>query len=261
MALLFLSFTIILYFIATVLQGFYLKKQIPKLELITAILSFFPIFSHAITLFLFIYYDKNINSFILISLAFWFINFLTYVSAFKRRSIQRLSLFTFPLAIVSLLLIAFFNHTPSSIDTSDSKQLFHVILSTFTFTAIFLAALQAIILAIQDRKLRKHHRGFISLLPSIESMETFLFQILTIGFFLLTTLLISSTLLFSELYTPKLINKLILSLSVWVVLAILLGGRLYSGWRGTTVIRWTLVGTSLLMLIYFGSLFMHIVHK
>ena len=86
-------------------------------------------------------------------------------------------------------------------------------------------------------------------------MEAFLFQLLTIGFFLLTTLLMSSITLFSEIHSTKLINKLILSFSVWTVLAILIGGRFFSGWRGITVIFWTLLGTSLLMLIYFGSLF------
>lgn len=155
------------------------------------------------------------------------------------------SIFTILLYLMSTFLI----------DITDSKQIFHIILSTLTFATICFGALQAIVLAIQDRKLRKYHHGFASLLPSIESMETFLFQILTIGFLLLTALLLSSVILFPEIHSQKLINKLILSFSVWLVLAILLGGRLYSGWRGSKVTRWTLLGTSLLMLIYFGSLF------
>lgn len=160
----------------------------------------------------------------------------------------------FLIAIISLLLIAFFNHNLGFVDTSNSKQLFHIILSTLTFTAICFGGLQAIILAIQDRKLRKDHSGFTSILPSIESMEKFLFQTLTVGFCLLTILLISSITLFSEIDSPKLINKLILSFSAWVVIATLLVGRFYSGWRGSTAIRWTLFGTFLLILIYFGSL-------
>lgn len=160
----------------------------------------------------------------------------------------------FLIAIISLLLIAFFNHNLGFVDTSNSKQLFHIILSTLTFTAICFGGLQAIILAIQDRKLRKDHSGFTSILPSIESMEKFLFQTLTVGFCLLTTLLISSIILFSEIHSPKLINKLILSFSAWIVIATLLVGRFYSGWRGSTAIRWTLFGTFLLILIYFGSL-------
>lgn len=160
----------------------------------------------------------------------------------------------FLIAIISLLLIAFFNHNLGFVDTSNSKQLFHIILSTLTFTAICFGGLQAIILAIQDRKLRKDHSGFTSILPSIESMEKFLFQTLTVGFCLLTILLISSITLFSEIDSPKLINKLILSFSAWVVIATLLVGRFYSGWRGSIAIRWTLFGTFLLILIYFGSL-------
>lgn len=157
------------------------------------------------------------------------------------------------IGITFLSLIAFLNHNPAFVDTSNFKQL-HIILSTLTFAVICFSGLQAIILAIQDRKLRKDHRGFTSILPPIESMEKFLFQTLTVGFCLLTMLLISSITLFSEIYSPKLINKLILSFAAWIVIATLLVGRFYSGWRGSTAIRWTLLGTSLLILIYFGSL-------
>ncbi len=255
MLTLFSILTIILYFLSTFLQGFCLKNHSPTFTKITTISGFFTIFAHGALLFLFIYYYHNLTLSKLISLAFWFINLLACLSALEKRSIQKLTLFTFPLAALSLLLVLLFNHEPSFIDTSNSKQLFHIILSTLTFTTILLGAIQAIILTIQDRKLRKYHRGFFSLLPSIESMENFLFQILTIGFFLFTALLISSIVLFSEIDSHKLINKLILSFSVWVVLGILLVGRFYSGWRGVTVIRWTLLGASLLTLIYFGSLF------
>jgi ABC-type uncharacterized transport system permease subunit len=134
-----------------------------------------------------------------------------------------------------------------------TKEIFHIILSTLTFSAICLSAIQAGVLAIQDRNLRKYHRGFTQLLPPIESMENFLFKTIAIGFVLLTSLLVSSVLLFSEIFSNPLIDKFILSFCVWIVLAILLSGRLCFGWRGSTVIRWTFLATSLIVLIYFGS--------
>jgi ABC-type uncharacterized transport system permease subunit len=44
-----------------------------------------------------------------------------------------------------------------------------------------------------------------------------------------------------------------LSIIAWVILAILLFGRVKFGWRGKTAIRWTLSSFVFLMLAFFGS--------
>lgn len=135
----------------------------------------------------------------------------------------------------------------------NTKEILHIILSTLTLITICLSAFLASILSIQNRKLRKYHQGFSELLPSVETMEKFLFYIITISFLLLTVLLVSSTSLFNDVFSNKFLKKIALSFLAWAVLAILLCGRFYFGWRGKIAVRWTFFGTSLILLIYISS--------
>lgn len=266
---LFSYFVVILYFISTGLQGFYLKNPLASGKLAAIFIGWSAIMAHGVWLVLNLYQTTRVSLLMLVSLACWFMNVLTQLNPLEKRSIQSFALVTFPVTAISLLLSGC---TSPTIAIADTQQLFHLILATLTFTTLTLSGIWAMILAVQDRKLRQQHRCFPSLFPSIESMEKFLFRLLTTGFLLLTTLIISSLLLYIPVefqdanlgilkfngYAHKmdqpLINKVMLSFCVWFVLAILLGGRFYSGWRGLTVLRWTFLGTSLLITLYFGSL-------
>jgi ABC-type uncharacterized transport system permease subunit len=253
MILLFAIFTIILYFFTVYLQRVYIKNPSLKLKKNISILSLITIISHASLLVFFIYQYQNLNLFKLISLVCWLITFLIYLGAIGKKNIQNLYLFIFPITAFSLLLVVIFNKTKGFINLANLKETFHITLSTLTFSTICLSALLASILAIQDRRLRKYHRGFTELLPPIESMENLLFEIISIGFLLLTLVLASSFSLSHPFFSSKFLNKIILSFFAWLVLAILVGGRFYFGWRGQKAIRWTFLGTSLLLLIYISS--------
>jgi ABC-type uncharacterized transport system permease subunit len=50
-------------------------------------------------------------------------------------------------------------------------------------------------------------------------------------------------------------HKTIFSLMAWLVFAVLLWGRHFSGWRGKLALRYTLSGFALLVLGYMGSRF------
>lgn len=149
-----------------------------------------------------------------------------------------------------------------SIHITYPKEIFHVVLSTLTVGAILLSALQAAILAVQDRSLHQHKPFFTKQLPSMESMEIFLFKTVIISFLLLTTTLISSAFLFPKsLSLYFFTEKILLSFCAWLVFAILIIGRFMFGWRGRTAVNWTFLGTSLLLLIYFGSILMNYTQK
>ena len=246
-------FTIILYSLATYLQGLYIKIPSHKLKRNIFILSLIAIVTHAFLLIFLIQEYQNLNSFKLISLVCWLINFLVYLGSIGKKNIQNLYLFTFPIASLSLLLVVIFNANTGFIHINNIQETVHITLSTLTFSTICLSSLLAGILAVQDRMLRKHHKGFTELLPSIESMEKFLFEVTIIGFLLLTLVLASSLLLSHPFFSSKFLNKIILSFFAWTVFAILLCGRFYFGWRGQTAIFWTFLGTSVLLLIYVSS--------
>ena len=48
-------------------------------------------------------------------------------------------------------------------------------------------------------------------------------------------------------------HKTVLSIIAWIILGVLLFGRLRFGWRGKTAIRGTLAAFLFLMLAFFGS--------
>lgn len=139
-----------------------------------------------------------------------------------------------------------------------SIQFIHILLSTLTFAVLSLAAIQALLLAVQENLLRhKQTNKFLNMLPAMELMEAFLFRIILLGFLLLTAVLTTSFLSFYPLLIPILWEKTLLSLFAWFVFLSLLLGRYYFGWRGKVAIRWTLSGVFFVTLIYFGAVFLN----
>jgi ABC-type uncharacterized transport system permease subunit len=130
----------------------------------------------------------------------------------------------------------------------------HIWLSSITFGIICIAALQAIFLCIQDVLLHRHYlSNFVRKMPALESMEHFLFQLITLGFIFLTLVCISSAYFFSHIFQPPLLQKTLLTFTAWIIFLTLLLGRYLFGWRGRKAISYTIAGFVLLMLVYFGS--------
>lgn len=130
----------------------------------------------------------------------------------------------------------------------------HVLLSVAAYGLLSVAAAQAVLLAVQERRLRRRRpTGLTRLLPPLEIMERLLFQMLASGFALLTLSLFSGLFFVEDLFAQHLVHKTILSILAWLVFGVLVWGRYRFGWRGRTAIRWTLGGFVLLALAYFGS--------
>ncbi len=126
--------------------------------------------------------------------------------------------------------------------------------SITAYSLLTIAALQAIMLYIQDVQIHnKHPGGFVRALPPLETMERLLFRLLTLGFIVLSVSLISGGFYINNLFEQHLVHKFVLSVSAWILFGTLLWGRWRFGWRGRIAIRWTLTGFILLLLAYFGS--------
>lgn len=131
----------------------------------------------------------------------------------------------------------------------------HIFLSTLALIVLFSAALQALLLASQEWMLKhKQAIGFIQYFPPLEVMETYLFMLISIAIVLLTLVLASSLILLHPVFEQRLWQKILLSLLAWGVLLMLLIGRNYFGWRGKIAISWTLIGASLIGIIYLGTI-------
>ncbi len=197
----------------------------------------------------------NFNIFGASSLIAWTIILLLMLSALTK-PVENLGIILLPLAALT---IALDMHFPADhILAADSPWglRIHVLISLLAYSLLAMASAQAILLAIQDYHLRhRHPGGFIRALPPLQTMEALLFEMIGLGFILLTVALLSGFLFLEDLFAQHLAHKTILSIAAWLVFGTLLWGRHRSGWRGQKALTWTLAGFVVLMLAYFGSKF------
>jgi ABC-type uncharacterized transport system permease subunit len=170
------------------------------------------------------------------------------------KPVENLGIAIFPLAAVTVVLELIFPSKDILNEAEAIKLEAHILISIFAYSVLSLAAVQAILLAIQNKQLHDRRLlGFAKALPPLETMETLLFQMIGLGFFLQSLSLITGMLFLKNMFAQHLAHKTILSITAWLVFAILLWGRWRYGWRGKTAIRWTLSGFASLLLAYFGS--------
>lgn len=132
----------------------------------------------------------------------------------------------------------------------------HVLLSVVALGLFSLATLQALLLALQESQIKQRKQNILTeALPPLDSMETYLFRLILLGFVILSAALISGMAFTEDLAGQHLIHKSVLTVLAWIVMAVLLIGRRQLGWRGKTVVRYTVGGYCLLALGYFGSKF------
>jgi ABC-type uncharacterized transport system permease subunit len=137
----------------------------------------------------------------------------------------------------------------------DNMLLIHILLSIIAFGVLSIASLQAILLRVQAKQLKMNRPDKkIKFLLPLQTMQRFLFQLVAIGFILLSISLVSTlffgpSLKFSAIH----ISKIVLSLISWVLFGILLYRHYQSGWRGPSAIRWILMSMGLLIVAYAGS--------
>ncbi len=187
------------------------------------------------------------------SLATWFIASLL-VLAITKKPVENLGLVVMPMGALSLI-VEYIYPVSHLVSTHEQHGLgIHILLSIFAYSLLGLALIQAIILSIQERHLHNRHPGgIIRTLPPMETMETLLIQMISIGFALQTTSLLSGFVYLEDMFAQKMVHKTILSIVAWFIFAVLLFGRWHYGWRGKTIVRLTAAGFILLMIAYFGS--------
>jgi ABC-type uncharacterized transport system permease subunit len=170
------------------------------------------------------------------------------------KPVENLGLVLLPMAILTIFLELRFSTTRLLGEEAPSGLTVHVLISILAYSVLSLAAVQSLLLAIQNNHLRNRHPGgFIRALPPLQTMETLLFEMIGVGFFLLSLALVTGFMFLENIFAQHLVHKTVLGIASWVVFGTLLWGRFRFGWRGRTAIIWTLSGFVVLMLAYFGS--------
>lgn len=134
----------------------------------------------------------------------------------------------------------------------------HLVLGMLAYSLFTIAALQAFLMTLLERRLRGHSvAGPLASLSPLLTMESVLFKLIAMGFFLLTLTLITGAIFSETIFQQamKFSHKTLFAIISWLIFAALLVGRHLYGWRGRKALRWTLSGFSALLLAYVGSRF------
>jgi ABC-type uncharacterized transport system permease subunit len=174
--------------------------------------------------------------------------------ACARIPVENLLVLVFPLGFLTVLLAQFAPSGTVQLIEEQPGILSHILLSIMAYGMFTIAVFQALLLLVQDHRLKhKHPSGLIKNFPPLQTMESLLFGFLWAGWTLLSLSLISGWLFVENLFAQHLVHKTLLACLAWLVFSVLLWGRNRLGWRGHKAIRWTLGGFCLLMLAFFGS--------
>ncbi|MDX1434450.1 MAG: cytochrome c biogenesis protein CcsA, partial [Gammaproteobacteria bacterium] len=187
------------------------------------------------------------------SLIVWVAALLLLVGAL-RRPLDNLGLLVLPLAALIIVPSVIWPDTRAVSGDGHLGTEIHVLVSVLAFAILTIAACQSMLLAYQEHRLsRKRPAGLARILPPLKIQEELLFQLIALGFFLLTLSLATGAAFVADMLAQHLAHKTVLSVLAWVIFAVLLWGRWRHGWRGRTAVRLSLAGFAVLGLAYFGS--------
>ena len=156
------------------------------------------------------------------------------------------------------MMIGFFGDAPyHPLSTISPILQAHIIMSLAAYSVLFMAAIAAIMLRLQISELKRQtfHRVWVDKLPSLQSMEALLFDMITVGFTLLSISLLLGFIDTTNLLAQHLVHKTVFSLLSWLVFGALLVGHWRFGWRGQRAANMTLYGVILLGLAFIGTKF------
>lgn len=224
-------------------------------EMLPALLAFGAVSAHAVAAITAIYTDIGMDLGLpqSLSLISWVICLITLLASF-RRPVHSLLIAVYPLAALALLAELTLPPNHDILSHVGTGVFVHIISSILSYSVLSVAAALAIVLAIQDKRLKQHKLlGLSNLLPPLQTIEEMLFEFIWAGFTLLTVAIASGALYVEDLLAQHLVHKTVFSVVAWVLFAILLWGRATLGWRGRTAIRWTLWAFAFLMLAYIGT--------
>ena len=252
------SLALLLYLVCSVvlIRHFVQGDKTQALALPVGLLTVFALIFHGTDIF-FTMADAggwDVSLFSTMTIAAWVMAFIAYLIGFKNHAAHP-GILIYPLVALTLILKSTLPSDSAGSLSSPALE-WHVLLSLTAYSLFTLAAIQALVLAVQERQIRKRNLGGIMRqLPPLQSMEASLFQLIGSGFLLLTIGLITGFIFLDDIFAQQLAHKTVLSLIALCVFATLLWGRWQYGWRCQTAIKWTLVGFLFLVLAYFGSKF------
>ncbi|WP_372964793.1 inner membrane protein YpjD [Marinobacter sp.] len=248
---------LLLYSVGTALQALHFRGKVETSLAITTLIGVLALTGHGLLIAQTVHLDGGFDlsffkSSVLIS---WLIVFLL-LGLNLTKPVGSLFLGAYPIAAATIIL-ALITHTQSKLVPDQSYgMLSHIALSVTAYSLFTLAAIQAVLLYVQNRQLKHNYNNrLVRNLPPLQTMESLLFEMVWAGVVLLVLAIVTGAVFIEDLFAQDLAHKTIFSLLSLLVFAGLLLGRYTKGWRGLTASRWTLAGCTLLMIAFYGSKF------
>jgi len=161
---------------------------------------------------------------IAVSIIVWLCVFIYWLGSFVHR-VEGLQALVMPIAALACLLPLIAPSTRALPNTELLAFKAHLIISMLAYSLFTIASLHALLMALLEKRLHGGHLGTgRSALPPLLTMES-------------------------------INHKAVFGVLSWLIFGALLAGRARYGWRGRTVMRWTLAGFLMLVLAYLGSRF------
>ena len=191
----------------------------------------------------------------MISLVLWIVALLLWVLNLLQ-PLGPLWVIVAPLAMISIVLRLVFPGMYMTDTRAEPEVLTHILLTVLLAGVICVAGLQALVLRWQQQMLKdKKDCVWFNRLPAIETMERLLFQLLWIGFVLLSIVLLTSVLSYGNLIlsNPTVMYKALWVAVAWLVFLFTLLGHHVFAWRGRRAAIGTLVCMLVIVLVYLSS--------
>ncbi|AXT48139.1 MULTISPECIES: cytochrome C assembly family protein [Chromobacterium] len=190
-----------------------------------------------------------------LSVMVWIMLLIYWTCSFFYR-VEGLQLFMMPLAMAALGFALLFPGQHVVQDLSNPAFVLHILVSLFAYSLFAIGALIAILMLFLEKALHdKRASPLVRQLPPLLSLEKMMFQVIGVGFLLLTVSLLTGVVFSEEVlgHAAALTHKTVFAVLSWLLFGGLLIGRKLQGWRGRVAIRWTLAGFLSLALAYIGS--------
>ena len=246
-----------LYSVGTALQALHFRGRVQSNLAITTLIGMLALVGHGLLIAQTVHLDDGFDlsffkSSVLIS---WLVVFLL-LGLNLTKPVSSLFLAAYPIAALTIVM-TLISHAPSRLVPDQSYgMLSHIALSITAYSLFTLAAIQAVLLYIQNRQLKRNYNSMlVRNLPPLQTMESLLFELVWAGVVLLVLAIVTGAVFIEDLFAQDLAHKTLFSMLSLLVFVGLLAGRYTKGWRGMTASRWTLAGCALLMLAFYGSKF------
>ena len=197
-------------------------------------------------------YSIKSNFIIALLLTFLILNFLLLFLMFIKPA-HHLALILLPLSAIVVFLTLVFDFKDAT-DNINYDLALHIVVSLVSYGLLGLAAIQALLLKFQEQKLKDLDNSLLSnLMPSMDIMENIMFDLIIIGFILLTISLLTGAPFVSEETDKILLQKITFSVIAWLVYSYLIYQRFSSNIIGKRANTLAISGMLFLFFAYLGT--------